>query len=144
MKLTSTLISLAALVSVTYADIQPVRPNSYYDNGATSMNSVACSNGVNGLVTKGYPTFGSLPNFPHIGSSFAVGGWNSTECGSCWELTYAPNGITIYIVALDTVYSGFGVSDDAMNTLTDGVPTDVLDVEATQVAEHYCALPSTV
>jgi hypothetical protein len=144
MKFTSTIIILAALFSVACADIQPVRPNSFYDNGGTSMNDVACSNGVNGLVTKGYPTFGSLPNFPHIGSAFAVGGWNSTECGSCWELTYAPNGITIYVVAIDTVYSGFGVSDDAMNTLTDGVPTSELDVEATQVAEHYCALPSTV
>ena len=146
MKLTSTFMSLAALFSVAYADIQPVRPNSFYDNPDTSMNEVACSNGANGLVTKGYPTFGSMPGFPYIGGAYAVTGWNSTECGSCWNLTNADIGITLYLVAVDTVYSGFDVSDDAMDTLTGGQTGEFyeIDVEAAQVAEHYCGLPPTV
>lgn len=64
-----------------------------YDNGNESLNNVACSNGVNGLVTKGFTTFNSLPSFPFIGGAQVVTGWNSTNCGTCWALTY--NGVTI-------------------------------------------------
>lgn len=41
------------------------------------MDSVACSDGANGLETKGYSTLGSLPNFPYVGGAPAVTGWNS-------------------------------------------------------------------
>jgi hypothetical protein len=149
MKLTSTIISLAALVSVAYADTEPVRPNSFYDNPQTSMNKVACSNGANGLVTKGYPTFGSLPSFPFIGGAFAIGAWNSTECGSCWQLTYPATGVTVHLTAIDTVFSGFDVSDETMNILTNGKTVQPgeggeIFVQATQVAESSCGLPATV
>jgi hypothetical protein len=144
MKLTSTIISLSALFSVACAVTEPVRPNSFYDNGQTSMNNVACSNGPNGLVTKGYPTFGSLPSFPYIGGAFAVGAWNSPECGSCWQLTYPATGVTVYLTAVDTVFSGFDVSDQTMSALTNGGQASQIDVEATQVAESFCGLPATV
>ena len=142
MKLTSTIISLAALFSVAVADTQPVRFNDFYDNPSTSMNNVACSNGQNGLVTKGFPTFGSLPSFPNIGGVYAVGAWNSPFCGSCWQLTYGGN--TIYVTAIDTVYSGFDLSKQAVNTLTNGLansPTfSFVDVQSTQVDASYCGL----
>ena len=143
MKFTSTLISLAALFSVAYADIEPVRPNSFYDNPQTSMNEVACSNGANGLVTKGYPTFGSLPSFPYIGGAYAVHNWNSTECGSCWRLTYPATGVTLYYTAIDTVNSGFDVSDQTMSALTKGGKDSEIEVESKQVAERHCGLPDT-
>ncbi len=137
MKLTSTLISLAALFSIASADT--VRYNTFYDNASTSMNNVACSNGDNGLVTK-FPTFGSLPSFPAIGGVSAVKGWNSPECGSCWELTYEGN--TIYVTAIDTLFEGFSISLGAMNTLTNGEAQhlDVIDAEATQVDKWHCGL----
>ena len=140
MKFTSTIIALAALFSVAAADTQVVRYNSFYDNSATSMNNVACSNGANGLVTKGFPTFGSLPTFPNAGGAYAVGAWNSAECGSCWELTYGGN--TIYVTAIDTVYSGFDISLAAMNTLTNGQAQQFssINVQSTQVGESYCGL----
>ena len=139
MKLTSTLISLATLFSIAYADIQPVRPNSFYDNPDTPMNDVACSDGANGLAAK-YPTFGSLPGFPYIGGAYAVTGWNSTECGSCWQLTYTETGVTVYYTAIDTVFSGFDVSDQTMNTLTNGQTGEftLIDVYATAVTESNC------
>ena len=65
-----------------------------YDNGTNSLAIVACSNGENGLLTKGFTTFDSLPNFPYIGGAPAVAGWNSPNCGTCWALTY--KGKTIY------------------------------------------------
>ena len=142
MKLTSTIISLAALFSVASADTRVVRFNTFYDNGSTSMNNVACSNGPNGLVTKGFPTFGSLPHFPNIGAVYAVGAWNSPDCGSCWELTYAGTGNTIYVTAIDTVGNGYDISLKAMNTLTNGQAQqlDSINVESTQVDPSFCGL----
>ncbi|KAI9459722.1 Cerato-platanin [Lactarius psammicola] len=139
MKLTSTIISLAALFSVASADV--VRFNTFYDNPQTSLNNVACSDGANGLVTKGFPTFGSLPSFPGIGGVSAVKGWNSPQCGSCWQLTYGGN--SIYITAIDTISAGFDISLKAMNILTNGQAQslDVIDAQATQVPNSKCGLP---
>ncbi len=139
MKFTSTIIiSLAALFSVASAD--NVRYNTYYDNAHTSLNNVACSNGDNGLVTKGYPTFGSLPTFPNIGGVYAVKGWNSPECGSCWKLMY--EGKSIYVTAIDTNWNGFDLSLESMNTLTNGKAEkhDLVNAQATQVDAWYCGL----
>ncbi|KAF8264259.1 Cerato-platanin-domain-containing protein [Lactarius quietus] len=149
MKFTSAIITLSALFSVAAAatarggaTTEPLRDNSFYDNGSQSLNNVACSNGANGLVTKGFTDFKSLPTFPNIGGVFAVGAWNSAECGSCWEVTYPSTGVTIYVTAIDTIYSGFDVSVEAMNTLTNGEANQFsfINVEATQVAESYCGL----
>ena len=138
MKFTSTILSLAAFFSVASADI--VRFNTFYDNPSTSMNNVACSNGDNGLVTKGFPTFGSLPSFPGLGGVSAVKGWNSPECGSCWQLTFGGN--SIYVTAVDTISDGFDISLAAMNLLTNGQAQqlDSIDAQATSVDESFCGL----
>ncbi|KAF8265436.1 Cerato-platanin-domain-containing protein [Lactarius quietus] len=151
MKLTATIITLSALFSVAAAAItarapattEPLRDNSFYDNGQQSLNNVACSNGANGLLaTNKFTDFASLPTFPNVGGVFAVGGWNSPECGSCWQVTNPGTGVTIYITAIDTVFSGFDVSQAAMNTLTNGQANQfsVIDVESTQVAPSFCGL----
>ncbi|KAL6308679.1 Cerato-platanin [Sparassis latifolia] len=120
-------------VSVTY--------DTTYDLGTNSLNIVACSNGVNGLESKGYTTFGSLPNFPNIGGSFAVTGWNSTGCGTCWNVTY--DDTTVTVVAIDTAEDGFNLSEEAMNTLTDNQAVALGSVTATavQVDASLCGLP---
>lgn len=51
-----------------------------YDNSAASLDTVACSDGPNGLEHLGYTTFGSLPDYPYIGGSSDVAGWGSTSC----------------------------------------------------------------
>ena len=134
MKFASTLLSLAALFSVVSADT--VRYNKIYDDSSNSLDGVACSN----LVTDQINTLGDLPTFPAIGGVFAVSGWGSPECGSCWELTY--NGKTIYVTAIDTISDGFDISLGAMNTLTAGnaVALDSIDASATQVPRFYCGL----
>ena len=136
MKFTSTIISLAALFSVASADV--VRFNTFYDNPSTSLNNVACSDGPNGLVTKGFSTFGSLPSFPSVGGVSAVKGWNSPQCGSCWKLTF--EGKSIFVTAIDTISDGFDISLAAMNILTNGQAQqlDSIDAQATQVAESFC------
>ena len=137
MKFTSTIVSLAALFAVASADT--VRFNTFYDNPGTSLNNVACSNGKNGLVTKGFTTFGSLPSFPSVGGVFAVKGWNSTECGSCWKLTYGSE--SIYVTAIDTISDGFDISLKAMNILTNNQAQKLnsIDAQATQVATSFCS-----
>ncbi len=141
MKFTSTLVSLAALFSVASADV--VRFNTFYDNPQTSLNNVACSDGVNGLITKGFSTFASLPSFPGIGGVFAVKNWNSTACGSCWKLT--SQGTSIFVTAIDTISDGFDISQKAMITLANvntlnGVVPDSINAQAVQVAESFCGL----
>ncbi|KAH8987209.1 Cerato-platanin [Lactarius akahatsu] len=140
MKLTSTIISLAALFSVASAD--NVRYNTFYDNPQMSLNNVACSNGPNGLITKGFTTFGSLPTFPDIGGVYAVKGWNSPLCGSCWKLTYKGTGNWIHVIAIDTISDGFDLSLRAMDFLTNGKARelDLINAQATQVDKSFCGL----
>lgn len=107
----------------------PVRYSEYYDQKSLSLNSVACSNGPNGLLTKGYKTLGSLQNFPYIGGATAVSGWNSPKCGSCWEISY--NGQSVNILAVDTAGEGFILSKAALNKLTGLHAVDFGVVQAT-------------
>lgn len=111
-----------------------------YDNGANSLNIVACSDGSNGLESKGYTTFESLRNFPNIGGTFEVRGWNSPNCGTCWQLGY--KGRTINMVAIDHTDDGFNLSEDAMNQLTNGQAAKLGVVDATfqQVSMSHCML----
>ena len=111
-----------------------------YDNGSANLDTVACSDGKNGLLTKGFSTFGSLPHFPNIGGAQAVGGWNSASCGSCWQLTY--KGKSINVLAVDHTDSGFNIALEAMNTLTNNQAVFLGRVDATarQVAASNCGL----
>jgi len=114
-----------------------------YDNKAGSLSTVACSNGANGLLTKGYNTFGDLPSFPNIGGASAVAGWNSPNCGTCWELTFTDGqgkATSINVTAVDYAANGFNIGLTAMNTLTggNGVQYGVVDVVSKQVGASAC------
>jgi hypothetical protein len=111
-----------------------------YDVSSSSLGTVACSDGSNGLLTKGYTTFGSLPKFPYIGGAQAVGGYNSANCGTCWALTY--KGKTVNVLAIDTSKAGFNIGINAMNALTNNQATQLgrIDVAAKQVAASVCGL----
>ncbi|KAI0093823.1 eliciting plant response-like protein [Irpex rosettiformis] len=128
-------LSLAAVgqsVSVSWDTV--------YDNAGGSLATVACSDGTNGLLTKGFTTFSSLPNFPRIGGAPAVGGWNSAACGTCWKLTF--NGKSINVLAVDVGQDGFNLSQEAMNELTNGQAIQLgrVNANATQVAASACGL----
>ncbi len=137
MQLTS-LLAFAAIVSSAFA--VTVSYDETYDKSSGSLTTVACSDGPNGLITKGFSTFGSLPHFPNIGGAAAVAGWNSAQCGTCWQLTY--NGKSITVLAVDHTDSGFNIALEAMNTLTNnqGVFLGRIDATAKQVAKSQCGL----
>lgn len=70
---------------------------------------------------------------------FAIG-WNSPNCGSCWQLTY--NKTTINVLAIDHAGSGFNIAKEAMNKLTNGQADalGVVQVTSSQVDASVCGL----
>ncbi|KAI0329946.1 Cerato-platanin [Cubamyces sp. BRFM 1775] len=126
------LLSSALAVTVSY--------DQTYDSSSGDLHTVACSDGPNGMLTKGFTTFGSLPHFPNIGGAAAVAGWNSANCGTCWKLTY--NGRSINVLAIDHTDSGFNIALEAMNTLTNNQAVFLgrVDAQATQVDVSQCGL----
>ncbi len=139
MQLTS-LLALAAAVSSALA--VTVSYDETYDNPSGDMLTVSCSNGPHGLVPQGFPTFGSLPSFPNIGGAAAVAGFDSAQCGTCWQLTYAGTGKSINVLAIDHAGAGFNIALEAMNTLTDGqgVFLGRIDADVQQVDASKCGL----
>ena len=140
MKFTSLALTLLAAVSTTLAATVTVSYDETYDNANGQLTTVACSDGPNGLITKGYTTFGSLPHFPNIGGAAAVGGWDSSMCGTCWQLTY--NGKSINVLAIDHADEGFNIALEAMNTLTGGQAQQLGRINASvkQVSASSCGL----
>ena len=138
MKFSLTVISFAAFFSVISA--VNVRYDTAYDNSRGSLSTITCSDGANGLLTKGFTTFDSLPLFPNIGAAQVVEGWNSTACGTCWQITY--EGKSINIIAIDTTKDGFNPSLEAVNTLTNGRAEElgIVNAQVTQVAKSCCGL----
>ena len=149
--------TLAAPLTAATSGTATVSYDEEYDNSSASLDAVACSDGTNGLLTKGqyfrprnvtsdspattgYTTFGSLPGFPNIGGAFAVAGWNSANCGTCWKLTY--NGKSINVLAVDHAGSGFNINLDAMNELTNGQAVSLghVTADAQQVDGVECGM----
>jgi Cerato-platanin len=110
-----------------------------FDNSAGSMNSVACSNGPNGLASR-FPTFGSVPSFPFIGGAYDVQ-WNSPNCGGCWNITNPKLGTSVHLVAIDTSGVGFNLAKQVFSELNGGnVDVGVIEVTATKIAPSVCGL----
>lgn len=70
MKFTSTVISFLAVALPVLAQSETLSYDNTYDNPNLSLSTVACSNGPNGLMTKGYSTLGQLPSFPNVGGVY--------------------------------------------------------------------------
>ena len=138
MQLTRIVLALSALVSSALA--VTVSYDETYDNKSGRLTTLACSVGENGLLTKGFTTFSSLPHFPNIGGAAAIAGWNSASCGTCWQLTY--NGKSINVLAVDHAGSGFNIALGAMNTLTGGQAKSLGRINASvkQVSASSCGL----
>ena len=122
---------VATLALVAAAAATDVRYDTTYDNADQSLGTVVCSDGANGLLTKGFTTFGSLPTFPNIGAAQAIAGWNSAACGSCWKISYKGKSITV--TAVDHAGDGFNLAETALNTLTNGQAVALGEISATAV-----------
>jgi len=114
--------------------------DSIYDNAGESLDSVACSDGENGLENRGYTTFGSLPTFPYIGAADSIDTWNSENCGNCYQLTYKSK--SLYMIAIDVAGDGYNLSQQGMDYLTNGNAEEYGEVQVTakKVAASKCKL----
>lgn len=141
---TTAVLSLLALTTSTVA--APVETESAaagqtisvsydqrYDAGGSSLTTVSCSDGVNGLMSRGYTNFQSLPGFPRIGGAPTVAGWNSPNCGGCYEVRYQAGNIdnVIYVTAVDASPGAFNLGLQAMNQLTNNMAVQLGRVDAT-------------
>lgn len=129
---------LAAPQSPGHPPSLPVTYSTQYDNKNLPLTGVACSNGANGLLTKGYKTLGDLKNFPYVGAAQYIEGWNSTQCGSCYKLVWWSN--SIYVLGVDHVTDGFVISKAALNALTGGQAVDLGSTQAAVIGVQpsYC------
>ncbi|KAK4138515.1 hypothetical protein BT67DRAFT_431105 [Trichocladium antarcticum] len=135
----SSIFGIAALVAA--ASATSVSYDQGYDNAARPLTDVACSDGVNGVMWKyNWNVQGDIKNFPFIGGSAAIGGWNSPNCGTCWETSWG--GKTIHVLAIDHAGSGLNIGLNAMQALTNGRAVELGRVEAqvTQVGLDKCGL----
>ncbi|PTU20708.1 hypothetical protein P175DRAFT_0228079 [Aspergillus ochraceoroseus IBT 24754] len=118
-----------------------------YDVASTSLDGVACSNGSNGVENWGYHTFGDLPGFPRVGGAPTITGWNSPQCGTCYQLTYQAGTVnnSIYVTAIDTGYSGFNIGLTAMNQLTNNQAAQLgrVDITYQAVDRTLCGFPAS-
>lgn len=141
MQFSTIIISLVAAATTAFA--QTAATASYdttYDIASLSTLSVTCSDGQNGLYTKGYSTLGSLPKFPFVAAMSTIDGWNSPNCGKCYALTYLTR--TINVIAVDRAVEGVVLSRAALDALTDGQATALGRVGVTwvEVASSVCGL----
>ncbi|CAF1558914.1 unnamed protein product, partial [Didymodactylos carnosus] len=90
----------------------------------TPLTSVACSDGLNGLISKyGYNSV--APLYPYVMAMSGVS-WNSPQCGTCWKITNEATGTSVNIAVIDGAGSvdGYGahfdISPDAFNQLDSG------------------------
>lgn len=73
----------------SWASWHPYTPNN-------DLNMVACSNGVNGLITKfKYDTI--LPLYPYV-AAYSGATWNSPVCGQCMELMFDSRSIFVTVI----------------------------------------------
>ena len=140
MKFVSLAVAVLAFALPTFAQTETLSYDQTYDDASLSLSVVACSNGVNGLMSKGYTTLGSLPTFPNLGGVYTVTSWDSPACGTCYEVTYGST--TIAVLAVDVALEGFNLSEEAMNTLTGGLAVELgrVNVTATEVDASVCGL----
>ena len=136
-------IFLTAIIMAAFTAATTVSYDPGYDLPSHSMNDVSCSDGANGLTTRyGWQTQDRIPNFPHIGGSSTIAGWNSPQCGQCFAVTYLNR--TVHILAIDRAASGLNIGEKAMDELTDNQAVQLGRVEAdvTGVASSNCGLSS--
>lgn len=67
------ILALAGLVNASR-----IAWDANYNSSSSSLNTVSCSDGVNGLISRyAWQTLKDVPSFPHVGAIDSIGGWNS-------------------------------------------------------------------
>lgn len=145
MKLTLSIVTLlTAITSTVSAATARAGYDEIYNSAGTKTLTLACSDGQNGLATKGYSTLGLIPRFPYVGATPDIEGWNSKNCGACYSITYAATKKTIYVTGVDTTRGtgNFVLSTAALNKLTNNqaIALGTVSVTWSQVPRSRCGM----
>ena len=103
------ILLLCLVVSVVVSDTAIVTYHLY--KSKDSLTTVACSDGVNGIMSWGYKNISLL--FPYVTAWQGVR-WNSPQCGSCVQISW--KGKFVYVTVIDRcevinpLYSHFDMS----------------------------------
>ena len=139
----TSLVLLSSAILPCFAQSGNVRVtyNTLYDDPSWPLSSTACSNGVNGLENK-WPTLGDVPNYPFVAGIPGLV-WNSTLCGTCWQLEYDANGTKslITVIAVDEAGT-FDVAEAAFSSWlgNSGVAAGAVNATATQLSPSDCGI----
>jgi len=103
LKMTNTVgTMLCFILFALYAipQVSGVSYNTYHlYNAGDSTNTVACSDGANGVQTKlGHYTL--APMFPYV-TAYSGATWNSPNCGRCVRATNRATGRSVYLTVID-------------------------------------------
>ena len=137
------LLSFAILPCFAQGGNVRVTYNTLYDDPSWPLSSTACSNGVNGLENK-WPTLGDVPSYPFV---MGIPGlvWNSTLCGTCWQLEYEYDAdgdkIVTVVIAVDEAGT-FDVAEAAFSAWAgnSGVEAGAVNATATQISPSDCGI----
>ncbi|KAF2423505.1 Cerato-platanin [Tothia fuscella] len=136
-------LSTFAHASVLSAAIRAARVT--YDDGydlpSRSLVEVACSDGSNGMIRRGWHFQSEIPSYPYIGGSSDIASWNSPNCGQCLAVTFERK--SIYILAIDvSTGSVVNMAKKAMDDITGGRAIEVGTVDADVVAvdNKFCGV----
>lgn len=145
MQFSTAIVSLMAMAAGAFAQVATTASyDPVYDTSSLSTLSVTCSDGTNGLYTKGYQTLGALPGFPRVGAIETVTQWNSPNCGKCYKVTWTDTGASINIIGVDRATSGIVLSLGALNELTGGQGVNLgrVNVSYVETAATDCGYPA--
>ena len=121
MKFFSIFATVLSMVAIVLANSRPVMVtwDGIYDQPWTSIYSFSCGDY---LKNKGITMLDMISTWPDIGAASAITGWNSPNCGRCYELSYAPTGLWIIITAISTAQGNqdFVISKSGLDYLTGG------------------------
>lgn len=142
MKALSTFSALVALAISTSCSAQGfgstrITYNVLYDNPGLSSSFLACSQWA---AENNYTTLSDVPNFPYVGAANVVSATNTGNCGDCYSIFDERTGNLIDVTVVDATGTGFVISLQAMNDLTDGnsIFLDVVTAIVDQVPNDQC------
>ncbi|KAG1772408.1 Cerato-platanin [Suillus occidentalis] len=138
MKFTLVVALLSAFALPVFGDPAYVTWDTAYSDPSASLATVSCSDGKNGLLTKGYTTFG------HPSLHSPTSEVSQAVSGTPPYVYTTPSGhqTTVYITAVDNSYT-FNVSPHTFDDLTDGTGFEAgkVKVRAVRVSPSKCGMP---
>ena len=120
MKAIFSALSLLAALSVSNAQStgkETITYNPIYDNGSTSLSTLACAQWAK---DNNFKTLSDVPGYPFVGGSSAAANGNTANCGECFSITDPQTDETIFFTVVDAAGTGVVLSFAAFNNVTDG------------------------